>query len=299
VAELDHLGCEHSPREAVAEPGLRIEVEIARWGRNSVQYHPDFPSRFLPHPHALTVHLPPGYDLHPHLRYPVLYLHDGQNLFDAHTSFAGVPWGCDETAERLVRTGEIGPVIQVGVANSPDRLREYGPSQTEGDSLADSYARFLIEEARGFINREYRTLPGPQHTGVCGSSMGGLISLYLCRNHPDVFGLCAALSPSLWWDHERLIQEVGDDLAGLANCRTWLDMGGREGHSEAGMAAMTRRARRLAFHLRKVPAEQFRYMEDENGWHNESAWAARYPEVLRFLFPREATIWSNLSCQAG
>lgn len=285
-AELDHLGREHAPREAVAEPGLRIEFEVPGWGRDSVRYHPDFPSRFLPHPHTLTVHLPPGYDLHPHLRYPVLYLNDGQNLFDAHTSFAGVPWGCDETAERLARSGEVTPIIQVGVANSPDRLKEYGPKPGDPDDLSSGYARFLIEEVRPFIDREYRTRTGPRHTGVGGSSMGGLISLHLCRNYPDVFGLCAALSSSLWWDNERLIREVEDDPAGLANCRTWLDMGGREGHSQVGMGAMVRRARRLAFHLRNVPAEQFRYYEDADGSHNESAWAARFPDVLQFLFPR-------------
>ena len=282
-AELDFVGQERAPREVRAEPGLRVEVEVPGWGRNSVRYHPDVPSVHLPHPHTLTVHLPPGYDLHPQQRYPVLYLHDGQNLFDAHTAFAGVPWRCDETAERLVRTREARPVIQVGVANTPDRLKEYGP--TADDDLATGYARFLIEEAKPLIDREYRTLTGAADTGACGSSMGGLISLHLARNHPHVFGLCAALSPSLWWDHERLVREAGDDPGGLARCRTWLDMGSREGHSEAGMAAMVRRAQRLAFHLRKLPADRFRYTEVPDGLHNEAAWGLRYPDVLRFLFP--------------
>jgi predicted alpha/beta superfamily hydrolase len=284
-AELDHLGREHRPRELTAAPGLRVDIEVPGWGRHSVRYHPDFGSAFLPHPRTLTVHLPPEYDLHPHARYPVLYLHDGQNLFDAHTAFAGVPWRADETAERLARCGEITPVIQVGVANTPDRLKEYGPKPGERDDLSARYARFLTDEVKPFIDREYRTRPGPTHTGIGGSSMGGLISLHLCRDHPDVFGLGAALSPSLWWDAERLLHEVGDDPRGLAACRLWVDMGTREGHSEAGMGAMLRRAHRLAFHLRHRPPEAFRFHEAADGLHNEDAWAARYPDVLRFLFP--------------
>jgi predicted alpha/beta superfamily hydrolase len=288
AAELAPNGQEHPPRELTAVVGLRVEVEVCGWGRNSVRYHPDFPSQFLPHAHTLTVHMPPEYDLHPYHRYPVLYLHDGQNLFDAHTSFAGVPWGADETAERLARCGEAAAVIQVGVANSPDRLKEYGPKPDDPTDLTGAYSKFLIDEVKPFIDREYRTRPEPAWTGVCGSSMGGLISLHLCRRHPHVFGRCAALSPSLWWDDERLVNEVGDDPGGLARCKLWLDMGTREGHSSASMGAMTRRAARLAFHLRKMPPDRFRYTEVEDGLHNEEAWGRRYPDVLRFLYPSEA-----------
>jgi predicted alpha/beta superfamily hydrolase len=282
-AQLDSAGAEQVPQLASAQDGMRIEREVATWGRNSVRYHGDFASQHLPHARTLIVHLPPGYDLQANRRYPVLYLQDGQNLFDANTSFAGVPWGCDETAERLARAGEIAPLILVGVSNSPDRLREYGPKPDEPDNLTEAYARFLIHEVRPFINREYRTQTAPEFTGVGGSSMGGLISLQLCRQHPEVFGICAALSASLWWDNERLLREVEADLRGLAGCRIWLDMGGREGHSDAGMAAMVRRARRLAHDLKSLPKERFRYYEDPDASHNETAWASRFPDVLRFL----------------
>jgi predicted alpha/beta superfamily hydrolase len=115
--------------------------------------------------------------------------------------------------------------------------------------------------------------------------MGGLISLHLLRDHPAVFGLGAALSPSLWWDNEKLLHAAGDDPRGLAKGRLWVDMGSREGHSEAGMTAMVRRAHRLAFHLRHRPTDRFRFHEEADGRHDESAWAARFPDVLRFLFP--------------
>jgi predicted alpha/beta superfamily hydrolase len=285
TAELDVNAQEHFPRELIAEPGRRVEVEIFGWGRNSVRYHQEVASHFLPHPHSLIVHLPPGYDAQTDRCYPVLLLQDGQNLFDANTAFAGVPWRCDETAERLVRNGEIRPLIQVGVTNTPDRLREYGPKPNDPDDLSEGYARFLIGEVLPLLAREYRILPNATHTGIGGSSMGGLIALHLARHHPEVFGRCAALSPSLWWDGERLIREVGDHLGGLARCRLWLDMGGQEGHSESGMAAMVRRARRLAFHFRKLPVDQFRFCEVPDAGHNETAWAQRYPDVLRFLYP--------------
>jgi predicted alpha/beta superfamily hydrolase len=282
--ELDANGREHLPRPLVVQPGLLVDAEVPAWGRQSVRYHPDFPSAFLPHPHTLTVHLPPGYDHDPHRRYPVLYLHDGQNLFDAHTAFAGVPWRCDETAEQLARLGEITPLIQVGIANTPDRLKEYGPVDGP-DDLSDAYGRFLIEEVKPFIDTAYRTRPGAEHTGVCGSSLGGLISLELARRHPGVFTRCAALSPSLWWDHERLLGHLGDRPHELAHGRVWLDMGTQEGPSDGGLPPMVRRARRLAFHLRAFPPEQFRYTEVDGGMHNEWAWAGRFPDVLRFLFP--------------
>jgi predicted alpha/beta superfamily hydrolase len=283
-AELDAHRREHLPRHLTPLPGLRVDVEIAAWGRESVRYHTDFPSASLPHPHTLAVHLPPGYDHDPHLYYPVLYLHDGQNLFDAHTAFAGVPWRCDESAEQLARLGEITPVIQVGVSNTPDRLKEYGPADGP-DDLSAAYGRFLIEEVKPFIDAAYRTRSGPESTGVCGSSMGGLISLELTRRHPQVFGKCAALSPSLWWDRERLLNHLGDHPHEFAHCRVWLDMGTQEGPSDGGLPPMVRRARRLAFHLRQFPPHQFRYTEVDGGMHNEWAWAARFPDVLRFLFP--------------
>ncbi len=286
--ELDFEGREQLPHEIHPECGLRFEIEVPGWGRESVRYYPDFPSEHLPHPHTLSIHLPPGYDLDPSRHYPVLYLHDGQNLFDATTSFAGVPWSADETAEQLARLGEVEPIIQVGIANTPDRLKEYGSKPGDPGDLAHRYARFLLEEVKPFIDRTYRTRTGPEHTGIGGSSMGGLISLQLCKWHPEIFGRCAALSPSLWWDNGRLTQEIGDDPKTLSNSRIWLDMGTREGPpSDGGLTAMQRRARKLAEHLRHFHPRRFRYVEIEGGLHNEGAWSARYGEVLKFLFPGE------------
>lgn len=252
-----------------------------------IEYHPEFTSRFLPHARTISVWLPPGYGLDARQRHPVLYLHDGQNLFDASTAFGGVPWSAGEVAEREVLAGRVEPLILVGVANTPNRLREYGPrrDRTE-DDLARDYDRFLVEELKPFIDAHYHTRPEAAHTGVGGSSMGGLISLHLCQWHPDVFGKIAAMSPSLWWDRESFLRDL-KAVGGLACSRIWLDVGDREGENEAASAATVRRVRKLAALLARHglrEGEEFRFVEVPGGEHNEAAWGARFEQVLRFLF---------------
>jgi predicted alpha/beta superfamily hydrolase len=267
------------------------EIDVAGGDRGSVHYHHDFASRFVPHPRTLAVWLPPGYDLAPAHRFPVLYMQDGQNLFDPETAFASNPWWADEVAEREVRAGRVRPLIIVGVANSADRLHEYGPRRCgrgRAEDRSRDYGRFLVEEVKPFIDASYRTLRDAEHTGVGGSSMGGLIALHLCKWYPAVFGRCAAMSPSLWWDREYFLQTIGVSQEWLRTCRVWLDMGTREGASEQGMAAMVDRARRLArqFARRGMrDGEGYHYEEVEGGLHNEAAWGGRLDRVLRFLFP--------------
>lgn len=292
--ENDGRGREHNPRELAIAGPMEVEFAVAGWGRHSVRYHHDVTSQFVPHGRTVSVYLPPGYDLDPTRRFPVLYLHDGQNLFDAHTSFAGVPWASDETAERCIRAGECEPVILVGVANTRERIHEYGPRRCgrgRAEDISRGYGRFLVEEVKPFIDRTYRTQPGPAHTGVGGASMGGLISLHLAKWYPGVFGKCAAMSPSLWWDREYFLRNVEVNAAWLRECRVWLDMGGREGVTKAGMAAGVRRTRRLAKLLKRherLEGRDYRYLEVPKGEHNEAAWGGRFDQVLRFLFPASA-----------
>src|SRR5262245_13166693 len=147
-----------------------------------MRYHRDFRSSFLKRPRTLIVSLPPGYLTHSRHRYPVLYLHDGQNLFNPATSFAGAAWEADKTAARLMRGKRIRPLIQVGICNTDDRLDEYGPWRDRSEKAGGRgkrYARFLVEEVKPFIDRTYRTLRDREWTGVAGSSLGGLISLYI------------------------------------------------------------------------------------------------------------------------
>jgi predicted alpha/beta superfamily hydrolase len=289
-AESDGRGHEQPARTFHAGASDTIEAVVRGWGRESVHYHRDFASEFLPHPRTISVWLPPGYDLNTHHRFPVLYMHDGQNLFDPETAFAGNPWYADEVTEREIRAGRVRPLILVGIANSVDRLREYGPRQDREDHSADwsrEYGRFVVEEVKPFIDSSYRTLSDPENTGVGGSSMGGLISLQLCKWYPDVFHRCVSMSPSLWWDQERFSRQLHVDPGWMDVCKVWLDMGTREGSSEAGMQTMVRRASRLAqqfAHHGMREGEGFVFLEAKDGMHNEAAWGGRFDRVLQFLF---------------
>jgi predicted alpha/beta superfamily hydrolase len=257
----------------------------------SFHHFPDFPSRHLPHSRPVTVRTPPGYGDDPRKRYPVFYLHDGQNLFDPATAFGGVPWHADQSADRVVLDGTARPMILVGVGNSPDRLREYGPRRRVAvkgpPELAKRYGRFLTEELIPFIDRTFRTKTGPQHAAVGGSSMGGLISLHLCRWYPKIFGLCGAVSPSLWWDRQGFFTTLKTRPAWLKSTRIWLDMGGREGATAEACEANVARARKLAAILEnygKGDGVDFRYLELPNAQHNEGDWGHRFDQVLQFLF---------------
>lgn len=290
TVEGDGHGHEQVARTLYANGSTAIEVRVRGWGRDSIRCHHNFASRFLPHARTLSVWLPPGYDVEPERRFPALYLHDGQNLFDPQTAFAGNPWYADECAEREVRAGRVEPLILVGIANSVDRLREYGPHH--GDSGADpdwarDYGRFVVEEVKPFIDSTYRTRPEAESTGVGGSSMGGLISLQLCKWYPGVFRRCAALSPSLWWDREYFLHSIHESTEWMERCRVWADMGSREGGSGTGMYSMVGRASRLARDFAQYGMREGRDFNVEivdGGTHNEASWGSRFDRVLQFLY---------------
>ncbi len=164
--------------------------------------HEGWYSHFLGNRRTLTVYVPPGYDADVKRRYPVLYLHDGQNLFDPARATFGVAWDADATAERLILARRIPPLLLVGIDNTPDRMDEYAyhhDAEEQTGGRGPLYARFVLEEVKPFIDGRYRTRPDRRHTAVMGSSMGGLISLSMAREHSERFGLCGVASPSLWW----------------------------------------------------------------------------------------------------
>lgn len=251
-----------------------------------VRRHAGFASKFLTEQRDLWVYLPPGYSSQTSDRYPVLYMHDGNNLFDARTAFLGNEWHIDETAERLIRSGELPPLIIVGVSNSPDRLDEYTWQQgmVQGKPMGGNgprYARMLVEEVKPFIDRTYRTKSDRANTGVMGSSLGGLISLYLARNHGATFSKIGAMSPSIWWSDRAVLA----DLKGLrTDDRIWLDMGTREGDTPQEGIDDARALNRALLGFGYVPGRNLQYVEDEGAAHNETAWAKRAPMALRFLF---------------
>jgi len=254
--------------------------------------HLDFHSSNLGNDRTIIVYLPPGYASESERRYPVLYMHDGQNLFDARSSFIGVEWNVDETVTRMVESGEVDPLIVVGVYNTPGRVDEYtpAPDRARGGGRARDYASFIVKELKPFIDANYRTLSDRDHTGVMGSSLGGLVSLYLGWVRPDVFSRIGAMSTSYGWADDYIINlfEGGDLPEGL---RIWIDMGTAEGRSASGrdevseMIVLHRRMRDVLIEKGLEMGRTLRYMEDEGAIHNERAWAARFPKALKFLFP--------------
>ncbi|HEX8919882.1 MAG TPA: alpha/beta hydrolase-fold protein [Pyrinomonadaceae bacterium] len=251
--------------------------------------HRNFHSRFLPGDRDILVYLPPGYEMNKRQRYPVLYLHDGQNLFDGATSFIkGAEWQVDETAQRLIAAHAIRPLIIVGIYNSGrDRIDEYTPTADarRRGGKADLYGRLLVEELKPLIDAEYRTLKDAKDTGLGGSSLGGLVSLHLALKYPKVFGRVAAVSPSVWWDNKTILREV-EALKKHPGLRIWLDIGTKEGGDEAEEHRSNARQLRDAL-LAKGWKENsdLKYYEAEGAEHNERAWAQRVEPMLRFLFP--------------
>jgi predicted alpha/beta superfamily hydrolase len=252
----------------------------------NIRFHRGIPSRFLERSRDVIVYLPPGYEEGTDLSYPVLYLQDGQNLFDAATAFVpGHDWRADETAEELIRSGAIRPIIIVGIYHTGEgRLEEYTPDKDETHpegGKARLYGRFLTEELKPFIDSVYRTLPGPRHTAIGGSSLGALVSIFTAFNYSDVFGHLIALSPSVWWNRQNMVART-KALRGKRAVRIWLDMGTEEGQ---GALRSVRNMRDALVAKGWVEGIDLEYLEIEGAQHSEDAWAARFADVLRWLFP--------------
>ncbi|MDQ3169589.1 MAG: alpha/beta hydrolase-fold protein [Acidobacteriota bacterium] len=248
--------------------------------------HEAFASRFLPDTRDLIVYLPAGYDEAPERRYPVLYLHDGQNLFDAATAFVpGQDWHVNATADDMIRRGEIEPLIIVGIYNTgAHRIDDYTPTRDRrhragGD--AGLYGEMLTREVKPFIDANYRTLAAPECTGLGGSSLGGLVTLYLGLLYPHVFGRLAVLSPSVWWDG-RVILRVVRMTEPKPRLRIWLDIGTGEGRKTLLDA---RALRNELVRAGWVLGQDLHYSEVPDAGHNEASWASRVGPFLKYLFP--------------
>lgn len=274
-----------SRREEIAAPLRPQHQPTPTTLTGNFRKHEKFVSRFLESPRDLLVYLPPGYEEETERRYPVFYMHDGQNLFDGATSFVpGEEWRVDETAEALIRQGAIEPIIIVAIYNTGEaRLAEYTPtvSDEHGGGKADLYGRLLVEELKPFIDECYRSLTGSEHTGIGGSSLGGLVSLYLGLRYPGEFGKLAVMSPATWWDDRMIIRHV-DTLAERPESRIWLDIGTSEGR-DAHQDALRLRDSLVARGWK--PGEDLFFVEEMGAPHSEAAWAQRVDPMLRFLFP--------------
>lgn len=261
----------------------------------------EFHSTVFGNTRQLRVLVPSGYDAPENAarRYPVLYLNDGQNLFDSTTSmFNPMEWRVDETVHRLVSAGRIPSLIVVGVDNAGrrGRFKEYFPyvdrylRPPEPNPQGREYPRFLVDEVMPFINQRYRTVADADHTGIGGSSAGALAAIYTVIARPGVFGRLLVESPSLYVDDYHILREV--DRRTVWPQRVYLGVGTNESNAPAcdpqqsAGAQLARDVRRFADTLRAagVDESRIRLVVTPCGQHDEAAWAARLPTALEFLF---------------
>lgn len=233
----------------------------------------------------LLVLLPPSYNEQQSRRYPVLYMHDGQNLFDFATSFSR-EWYVDETMYRYMAAEGIEAII-VGIPNTPSRIDEYSPwiSKQLGGGCGDLYLDFVVSTIKPLIDADFRTLKGRKHTGIMGSSMGGLISLYALMKRPQTFGFAGAMSPSVWFANRAIVHLI-EGMERLPDCRLYLDGGHHEMNERFNKYYLQsmRWLRDVLVDKGYKLDDALMYVEDEHGHHNEDSWARRFPEAMRFLF---------------
>lgn len=277
-----------------------VEVQVASWvdkgksipGRititGMIHHLPKIHSDLLGNDRDLYVYLPPGYDADGNeQRYPVLYMQDGQNLFNEATSFNSIEWKVDEAAEKLIKEGKMQPVIIVGICNSEQRNAEFTPaamSTSEIKGTGENYGKFIIETVKKQIDQTYRTQP--DQTGIAGSSMGGQITLAMLKQYPDVFGKAAVLTPHLRNKEKEIYSGLGDNLAFLKGKTLWIDMGSAGGDNYIGKDPIAD-AKQFVQKLEASglsPGKDFKYTEYPNGEHNEPAWQGRIGEVLAYLY---------------
>lgn len=232
----------------------------------------------LERPRTLRLYLPPGYEQQPQRRYPVLYMHDGQNLFDDATAYAG-EWGVDETLDALARRHGFEAIV-VGIDHGGEhRMTELNPWSHPrlGPGEGEDYLRFVVEVVKPWVDARYRTLPGPRHTAVMGSSMGGLMSHYAIHRHPEVFGMAGVFSPAYWTAPAMFDFAQARPLP--AGARVYLYMGGGEGRE---MVADVQRMHALV--ARSAPAVRSVLKVVPGAPHNEGAWRTELPEALAWMF---------------
>lgn len=258
--------------------------------RGSVWLH-ELKSRIFRNTRTLRVWLPPEYDGWGETRYPVLYLNDGQNLFDPATAFAGVPWRAGETAERLIAENRIPPLIMVGIDHAgKNRVREYVPYRSLDPRVmgpqGQRYPELLRREVMPLIESYYSIAKGPENTGLGGSSLGGLITLYTQLAAPGVFGRLLIESPSLYVANRKILDE----------CRRFQNWPARvyvgAGTREIGDPVKDEKAIGDVRELEKIlvasglDQRSLKVQIEDGAAHSEAAWARRFPMALEFLFGR-------------
>lgn len=284
------------------------------FGQSGALLDTNLPSHFFSWNRGIHIYLPPSYPTKPQRRYPVLYLQDGQNVFSSAGTNAAFGWGSwelDKTVDALCRAGKMQEIIMVAVDNSFARLEEYGgrhhaPGVPATNTAFDNYEAYLITELKPRVDREYRTLPGPAHTAVMGSSLGGLCSVVLAWEHPEIFGGAASLSGAFQVEQTNFLNGMLKRYQGPPRpFRVYLDSGtvsfktGDDGGSLTKQAAVE--LQRIGWtnnlewfvdgkplspaKLEKTGLRRNKWAEAQTSQHNEFYWRLRAWRALTFLYP--------------
>lgn len=253
-----------------------------------------FYSRALDNFRTLYIYLPPSYAQSADRYYPVLYMHDGQNIFTGEFSYSGMGWEIHHTADELALSGAMEEIVIIGIANGgEDRLSEYAHFDgcTMGRDITGKgllYERFVLEDVMPFVEANFRVLTGPQNTGLMGSSMGGLVTFMMGARHPEIFGKLGVVSPSFWWSPPALSRFFADLSAAQLPKKIWMDMGDGEGPLKEGFDVALDRL----LTLKSKPAAEgvdLKVWIVPGGRHSEYDWQMRAHCPLLFLFGEVGT----------
>jgi predicted alpha/beta superfamily hydrolase len=246
---------------------------------------PSFTSTVLPSTRGILVYLPPSYAENTTARFPVLYMHDGQNIFDASTAFGGNEWKVDETMNAGAEDGTVREAIVIGVENTGDRMNELTPTYDAGTGAggkADLYLKMIVTEIKPMVDLALRTMPARESTSMMGSSLGGLVTAYAGVRNADTFALVGAMSPSTWWDNRMILGEVATTPTRSAKpARVYVDSGdsGPSNDDVTNTAALAAQYRTAGY----ADGTTLKYVVQAGGQHNEIYWSQRLPAALAFL----------------
>ncbi len=291
--EQNPKGEEINDREVIAREPMTVHFKVDRWADGK---HREALSTRDPHvmdlgvfgkkttgfEHKVLVHLPPNYSEIEDHHYPIVYMLDGENIFDCATAFMGNAWDADQIHDKLLEEKKIRPFIIAAVYHVNQRDDLYTPTKDPmfGGGNLEKTARLVMKEIDPVLRERFRVEEGPEATGVIGSSLGGLAAFHLGWSHPEYFGIVGAMSPSLWWSDHWTLKMVKRDKSPPMNQRIWLDMGTHE-------SEMLIHPVREVMDLADILAEKGCNVAleiDENARHNEAAWKKRLPIVFQWMF---------------
>tara|TARA_B100000674_G_C37919560_1_gene952604 strand:+ start:564 stop:1745 length:1182 start_codon:yes stop_codon:yes gene_type:complete len=252
----------------------------------------DFHSKILGNSRNLSIVYPPSFAAKNKTKYPILYLHDGNNMFDCSTSYGGVEWALDKVAWQLMNSGLMQEIILVGVSNTSQREAEYTPTRFRGKGgLGPKYLDCLVDEIIPFVesNLPVKT----KARGLLGSSYGGLITLLAAKYKRNFFSRFGIISPSLYWDKEWMIENF--EPSQLAKSRTWMDIGAREfgAPHKSGGRSYVERVHRLHRKIQSTQNLDYAFYEDPDAVHNEMSWNRRVHLPLLFLYGTKPQNWQK------